>query len=144
MPKILVGWNLAIYKLPRFNVFGSEWAMFGAYQKKTRRQYSPVGSRRVDAYLSVGPKTLFRPRAVKTDRKSFVFSFFRVTKSISVRGRTISSLRAFEVFRFFALRSLDHKFWCLICFLRFQAVTRTLFFPKLQVDFRSCFFLFST
>lgn len=102
MPKILVGWNLAIYKLPRFNVFGSEWAYSAPTWRYPRTVFPQWGSRRVDAYLSVGPRTLSRPRAVKTDRKSFVFSFFRFTKS----HQLTKSILKFSFFRFKVTRPL--------------------------------------
>ena len=85
-------------------------------EENPRTVFPQWGSRRVDACLKCGPKTLTRPRAVKTDLKSFVFSFFRLTKSIFGSLRTIGSLRAFKRFRFFCLRSLRPKFWCRILF----------------------------
>ena len=135
MPKILVGWNLAIYKLPRFNVSAPS-EHFRRLPEDTRGQVFPQwGSRRVDAYLSVDPKTLTRPRAVKTDRKSFVFWFFRLTKSnfrFAKNHRLTKSIQRFPFFRFKVTRPLVLMS---NIFLRFQAVTRTLYFPKLQVDF---------
>ena len=110
MPKILVGWNLAIYRLLDL-MFSAPSEQFSAPTRRNPKTVFPQwGSRRVDAYLSVDPKTLTRPRAVKTDRKSFGFSFFGSLRAISGSRRTIGSLRAFNVFRFSDLRSLDHLF----------------------------------
>ena len=110
MPKILVGWNLAIYKLPRFNVFGSEWAMFRRLPEENPKTVFPQwGSWRVDAYLSVDPKTLTRPRAVKTDRKSFVFGFFGSLRAIfrfAKNHQLTKSIQRFPFFRFKVTRPL--------------------------------------
>ena len=56
-----------------------------------------------------GPKTLSRPRAVKTDLKVLFFHFPAHKEHFSVQRRTIGSLRAFKNYPFFALRSLDHN-----------------------------------
>ena len=104
-------------------------------RRHPRTEFPQWGSRRVDAYLSVDPKTLTRPRAVKTDRKSFVFWFFRLTKSnfrFAKNHRLTKSIQRFPFFRFKVTRPLVLMS---NIFLRFQAVTRTLYFPKLQVDF---------
>ena len=83
---------------------------FSAPTRRNPRTVFPQwGSRRVDAYLSVDPKTLTRPRAVKTDRKSFVFWFFRLTKSnfrFAKNHRLTKSIQRFPFFRFKVTRPL--------------------------------------
>ena len=76
MPKILVGWNLAIYKLPRFNVFGSEWAFFGAYQKKPEDSIPPVGVTKGRRLPVCWSKDIKPPESGEDGPEKFRFSFF--------------------------------------------------------------------
>ena len=127
MPKILVGWNLAIYKLPRFNVFGSEWA-FSAPTRRYPRTVIPSGvkkGRRLPE--EVDPKTLSRPRAVKTDRKSFSFFLF-------------SSLRGFLKFRF-SFKVTKTTILMSYLFSSVPSYHKNAIFLKLQVDYARISFL---
>ena len=76
MPKILVGWNLAIYKLPRFNVFGSEWAFFGAYQKIPEDRIPPVGVKKGRRLPECWSKDINPPESGEDGSEKFWFFRF--------------------------------------------------------------------
>ena len=109
MPKILVGWNLAIYKLPRFNVFGSEWAMFGAYQKIPEDSIPPVGVKKGRRLPECWSKDINPPESGQDGSEKFRFFVFRLTKSnfrFAKNHRLTKSILKFSFFRFKVTRPL--------------------------------------
>ena len=96
-------------------------------RRHPRTEFPQWGSRRVDAYQSVDPKTLSRPRAVKTDRKSFSFFLF-------------SSLRAFLKFRF-SFKVTKTTILMSYLFSSVPSYHKNAIFLKLQVDYACISFL---
>ena len=75
MPKILVGWNLAIFKLPRFNVSAPSEHFSAPTRRKPEDSIPPVGVKKGRRLPVCRSKDINPPESGKDGPEKF--SFFR-------------------------------------------------------------------
>jgi len=144
MPKILVGWNLAIYELPRFNVSAPSERFSAPTRRKPEDSIPPVGVKKGRRLPECGSKDINPPESGEDGSEKFWFFVFRLTKSnfrFAKNHRLTKSIQRFPFFRFKVTRPLVLMS---NLFSGSKLSQERYSFANYKLIFHSCFFLIST